>query len=138
MPGGMVVRIINNPSELAKVHAALEDFLGRHGISGRSAYHIQLALDELVTNVISYAYDDGQRHEIRLSLDMAAGAVRATLEDDGKPFNPLDKPAPDLHASLDERPVGGLGIYFARVTMDELTYERLDGKNILRLVKKIA
>lgn len=134
----LCLRIENRLPELERVHAEVENFLERCDVAGRDAYHIRLALDELVTNVICYAYDSEGGHCIEVEIARLSGAVAVTLKDAGKPFNPLLAPEPDVNAPLEKRRIGGLGIHFVRKTMDELHYERKDGMNILRIRKNIA
>src|SRR5229473_1090291 len=86
-------------------------------------------LGQLVTNVISYGYEDTQEHEIILRLSLADGEMTAEIEDDGRPFNPLEVAEPDLDIPLEERQVGGLGIFMVRKFMTDLAYQRHDGKN---------
>ncbi|WP_243359531.1 ATP-binding protein [Fundidesulfovibrio terrae] len=130
------LRIGNSLPELDRLHSEVECFLARCGVGGRTAYHIQLALDELVTNVICYAFDVQGGHSVEVLLERGPDTVDMTIRDAGKPFNPLLAPAPDLDASPEARRVGGLGIHFVRTTMDRLSYERKDGMNILHLSKK--
>ena len=63
--------------------------------------------------------------------------LRVEVEDDGHPFNPLDRPAPDLSKPVNERPIGGLGIYMMRKALDGMDYRRADGKNILVMIKRL-
>ena len=98
-----------------------------------------LVLDELLTNIVSYGYDDGLTHEISLRLRAEPGSLTAILRDDGKPFNPLEEaPAAVLDGSIEDRPIGGLGIHFMRTLMDEVTYQRQDGYNQLILIKHLS
>jgi anti-sigma regulatory factor (Ser/Thr protein kinase) len=98
---------------------------------------MKLALDEILTNIISYAYDDAKEHiiVIRLSLDQEKWTVE--VEDDGRPFNPLNAPEPDTKQLLGERPIGGLGIYLVRKLIDELEYRRQNDRNILVMRLKV-
>ncbi|MFP5221179.1 MAG: ATP-binding protein [Acidobacteriota bacterium] len=134
----LCLRIENRLPELERVHAEVENFLERCDVAGRDSYHIRLALDELVTNVICYAYDGEGGHCIDVHLMRSPGAVTVTLMDSGKPFNPLLAPEPDVNAPPEKRRIGGLGIHFVRKTMDELHYERRDGMNVLRFRKDTA
>jgi len=99
---------------------------------------VNVSLEELLTNVISYGYEDTQEHEIILRLSFADGEMTAEIEDDGRPFNPLEMTEPDINKPLEERQVGGLGIYLVRKFMTNLAYQRHEGKNRLTLKKKIA
>ena len=132
----LCLRIGNSLSELDRLLMEVECFLVRCAVAGREAYHIQLALDELVTNVISYAYDSENGHVIDVMLTHNPGSVEMTLQDEGRPFNPLMAPEPDVNIPVQRRRIGGLGIHFVRKTMDELVYERKNGKNILHIRKK--
>jgi sigma-B regulation protein RsbU (phosphoserine phosphatase) len=134
----MEIKFSNRLSELAKMNGALTEFAQRHGLTPRVVHDLNLVLEEIVTNVISYAYTDEREHEIKVRLSFQGGEVSAEVEDDGRPFDPLTAPEPDLEASLEERAVGGLGIHFMRQMMDGLEYQRQDGKNLLRLKKRLS
>lgn len=97
---------------------------------------IDIAADEIFSNIAHYAYEskDGSA-EIRLEKSDNPKAVTLTFTDSGIPYNPLEKPDPDVTLSADEREIGGLGIYIVKKTMDEVKYERKDGKNILFVTK---
>jgi anti-sigma regulatory factor (Ser/Thr protein kinase) len=133
-----VLTLTNHLSELARLATWLEDFAQEHGIDKKTMMRVNLALDELVTNVISYAWTDGQDHEFRLELRLSGDRLHAELIDDGVPFNPLRTPPPDLTTDADERPIGGLGIHFVRETMDEVAYHLEQGQNHLRLMKRLG
>ena len=116
----------------------IEAFGSAHGLSSELVFALNLALDEVVTNIISHGYDDGAEHQIdiRVALDDRELSVR--VEDDGRAFNPLDVPAPDLVSDLDRRPVGGLGVHIVRSMMDALEYQREDNRNVFIMKKHIA
>jgi anti-sigma regulatory factor (Ser/Thr protein kinase) len=97
-------------------------------------HDLNLALEEILTNIISYGYTDNREHEIRVSLSVQPGEVTAEVEDDGRPFNPLEAPEPDTAKSLEEKMIGGLGIHLVRKLTDGLEYQRQEEKN--RLVMK--
>ena len=128
--------LANTLAELDRARLAVEAFLHGHGVAGRPIHHVVLALDELLTNIISYGYSDTGEHVIRLSLTLRPGGLDIVLIDDGSPFNPLDAPSPDNTVAPEDRRIGGLGIHLVRKTMDSAAYERRGGKNILRLSKK--
>jgi anti-sigma regulatory factor (Ser/Thr protein kinase) len=75
--------------------------------------------------------------EILVRLAYQPGEVHVDVEDEGKPFDPLQVPPPDLHSPLQERQVGGLGIHFIKQLVDEVTYARVDGRNRLHLTKRL-
>jgi anti-sigma regulatory factor (Ser/Thr protein kinase) len=100
-------------------------------------FAITLSLDEVITNVISYGYDDHDEHHINVTLRSGKGVIEISVEDDGKPFNPLEFKTPDLKCPIDERPIGGLGIYLVKTYMNELKYDRAGGKNRLTMRKNL-
>src|SRR5690606_12668811 len=112
----------------------VEDFLQRHAPGEMPG--VDVALDELLTNTISYGFADGRLHEILVELAFEDGVLTVELRDDGIPFDPLDIPTPDLSDDLDGRGIGGLGMHFVREVMDEITYRRANGWNVLTLTKR--
>ena len=132
-----IITVRNELSELERVGAALERFGEQHGLPTRAVFELTLALDELLTNVISYAYDDGAEHGIVVRLRRPPGEVVIELEDDGRAFNPLDVAPPDFDLAMEDRPIGGLGVHIVRRVSDDLAYERTNGKNRLTLRKTV-
>lgn len=100
-------------------------------------FDLNVVLDELLSNIIKYGYADSAVHEIHLTLSASDTAVEIGIEDDGKSFNPLTLPEPDLNLSIAERPIGGLGIHFVRKLMDKVAYHRGNDRNYLFLKKII-
>ena len=90
-----------------------------------------------LTNIISYAYDDAAEHQIGIRVALDGDSVCLRVEDDGRAFNPLDVPSPDLGLDFAERPVGGLGVHIVRSLMDTLEYRREDDRNILIMRKTL-
>jgi serine/threonine-protein kinase RsbW len=131
------ITIVNQGSELARV-AGLVDRLGaEHKIARGALADMQIALDEVLTNVIDYGYTDSAEHEIRIRLQVVDGVLEAMVEDDAAAFDPLASAAPDLATPLQERRVGGLGLHFVRKLMTEVTYDRVGERNRLVLRKRI-
>ena len=95
---------------------------------------VNLVLEELAINTINHGHDSGL-HEISFTFNSTEKALTIEMVDDGKRFDPLtDAPVPDVNAPMDERPIGGLGVFLVRKLMDELTYRRDEGRNHLTLV----
>ena len=117
-----------------------EQFALEHDVPMGLTFKFQLALDELLTNVVSYAFDeDAAGPVITLAVRLTDDKLEASLEDNGRPFNPLrDAPAPDLDLSAEDRRVGGLGIHLTKAFVHALSYERVDGWNRLNLVQPIG
>ena len=101
------------------------------------AFELDLCSTEAVTNIITYAYEGTASHRIRLRLQQALGRVVIEIEDDGKPFNPLEFPPVPRFTSLDDAPLGGRGIHLIRSLMTECSYQRSDGKNVLTLAAQL-
>lgn len=101
-------------------------------------YAINLCLDELVTNIISYGYRDGSKQPIRVILKKNGGQVMIVIKDKGIPFNPTERlnETPDTQSSIEERNVGGLGVFFVKKYMDSVQYKREGDENELTLVTK--
>jgi len=99
----------------------VDEVLERFGADPASVYRVQLAVDEACTNVIKYAYDE-KTGLIRLEMELIGDSLVVSVNDNGKPFDPDTIPPPDLDADLDKRRIGGLGIYFMKKLMDEVSY----------------
>jgi anti-sigma regulatory factor (Ser/Thr protein kinase) len=134
----LTLRFTNQLAEINRLGQALEEFATQHALTPKTAFELNVVLEEILKNVISYGYDDAGAHEIEMRLSCSDGVVHAQVEDDGRPFNPLAMQAPDTTASLEERPIGGLGIYLVRKLMDSVEYRRQEGKNILTMTKRVA
>lgn len=129
---------VDDLAEIRRVIAALEAFGEAHDLPPRVVMHMSLALDELMTNTISYGFDTPGQHTIKITLDLQDDMLTVVLDDGGRPFNPLQTPPPNLDLDIDDRPIGGLGIHFVREMMDDVSYARDDGRNILTLRKILS
>jgi anti-sigma regulatory factor (Ser/Thr protein kinase) len=127
----MELSLANRHDEIQRAMDEAEAFLERRGASAKRGYAVRLALEELLTNVVKYAYADGGEHRIGVRLDLGEPA-RLTIEDDGEPFDPLaDAPAPVLDGPVEDRPIGGLGLHMIASMGMKMAYRREDGKNRL-------
>jgi serine/threonine-protein kinase RsbW len=129
------IRIANRMSEIARVADLVDSFGARHKFSNEVIVALNVSLDEILNNIISYAYDDAGHHDILVRLTLRGGDVEVVVEDDGKPFDPRQAPAPRLEAK--PRAQGGVGLHFVRSLTDGHEYARRDGINQLRLTKKL-
>lgn len=134
----LTLSLKNDLAEITRASAAVEELGERHDATPDAIYAINLALEEVLTNTISYGYDDGAAHEIVVEFNLQENELTVTLTDDARPFDPLQAPAPDVNAALEDRPIGGLGIHLVKTMMDGMRYRREQEKNILTLIKKIA
>ena len=127
----------NDLSELARIAEEIESHGEACGWPTKWILNLNLSLDELITNTVSYGYQDTDEHEIRVTLTERNGALVVVVEDDGMAFDPLTSaPVPDPEADMEERPIGGLGVYFVKTLMDEVAYERVDNCNRITLIQR--
>lgn len=136
----VALALTNDLAEIARVAAAIETFGQRHGLASAVIFDLQLAVEEILTNVISYAFGDDRPHTIALRLALVTEPrrrVEVEVEDDGRPFDPLTAPPPDVHAAVADRPIGGLGIHLVRRVMSDLAYRRCGDRNVLVMGKAI-
>ncbi|WP_142848225.1 ATP-binding protein [Telmatospirillum sp. J64-1] len=116
----------------------LAELCEAQGLAPQVAMRLTLALDEVLTNVVSYGFEPDQAQDISVSFTIEDGWLETIVSDGGRPFDPLSLPPPDLDASLDERQVGGLGIHFMRQLMDNVSYQYSNGRNILTMKKNLV
>src|SRR5258706_14877639 len=109
----------------------LDEFAEANALPVELLRDLKVVLDEIVSNIVRYAYGEGQRKSVRLRLSLVNGVVEMAVEDDGRAFDPLDHPVPDTNAPLAERRIGGLGVHLVRRLMDEVAYSRIDNQNRL-------
>ena len=105
------------------------------GLPEKLIFQTNLALDELFTNIVSYGFSDHDEHQITITITCGPHMLGLRIEDDGIPFDPSKAPQPDLACGMENTKVGGLGIHLIKNLMDEVDYQRTDGKNILTLKK---
>lgn len=123
---------------LDTVTAFVDKRLEKAGCSMKSQMQIDLAVEEVFVNIAKYAYDpETGRATVRVEVSGDPVQVRITFLDHGKPYDPLAKEDPDVTLPAEARPVGGLGIFMVKQSMDNVTYEYKDGTNILTLIKSL-
>ena len=128
------IRIRNELSELATARDELDRLAAEWQIPDDALVKLQVALDEIASNVINYAWQDGTDHEVCIRIAAQPDAVTLEIIDDGAPFDPSHYPDP---LGRPTRP-GGLGIMMVRKLVDEVAYHRRDGSNHTILTKKCA
>ena len=121
---------------LTAVTEFIDGFLEAADCSMKVQMQIAVAIDEMFCNIARYAYPAGTGNAtVQVELEKEPPAVVVTFIDRGTPFNPLDKPDPDITLTAEERAAGGLGIFLVKKTMDDMSYEYRNGLNILRIKK---
>ncbi len=136
MPPALQLEMANRLEEIPHAREKVSRWLAGQGAFAGADYLAGLAIEELVTNWIKYGHDDTREHRLALRLEFEDGELRLCVTDDGRPFNPLDRPAPDVTLSAEERPIGGLGLHLLRRFFDRMEYRRVDGVNRLTLAKR--
>ncbi len=137
----LVLRVEPQLAALEKINAAAEEFGRAANWSDDLVFQVCLVLEEVAVNIVKHGYGDaqssGSREAIEISLSSQPGNLKIEITDGGRSFNPLtESPEPDLDAKLEDRPIGGLGVYLVRTMMDTMDYRRSDGKNHLTLTKR--
>ena len=135
-PDGKTVEVSLAPdlSSLAALAGIIQRFGAANALSDAVQNRLNLMLDELITNSITYGLNKISDPQLRLRLHVDEGAIVAQLEDNGTAFNPFEEaPEPDPTLGLEERPIGGLGIFLVKQFADSTAYERVDGRNCITL-----
>ncbi|MDF1791466.1 MAG: SpoIIE family protein phosphatase [Thalassobaculaceae bacterium] len=133
----LVIIVANRSEELGRLAETVGRFAEENELSPRAAMQLDMAIEEIVSNVIKYGFDTGDVREdaVELSLKLTAGRLAIRVADRGRPFDPLaDAPEPDIGASVEDRPIGGLGVHLVKTVMADLRYTRDDDRNVLDMV----
>jgi len=130
------VELKNDLTEIVRMSQIIDEFCASNKLPPDTVFALNLSLEEILANFIAYGYDDHNEHVINVRMNLHQGQVYIEVEDDGKPFNPLEVDAPDIDKPLEERPIGGLGIHLVKNHMDSLQYKRKDERNLLIMKKK--
>jgi sigma-B regulation protein RsbU (phosphoserine phosphatase) len=133
----LTITIRNNVSEIDKVNQRFNTFAEHCGIPKTLCQKVNIVFDELLNNIISYAYKDNIEHEIIIELEFLVDRLSLTIKDDGVPFNPLEAKKPDTELSLEDREIGGLGIHLVCKLMDKVSYKRHIDRNVISVTKQI-
>lgn len=137
-PASPTITISNDIEEIHRLKPLMHDYKLCMGLDNSVARKIRLALEEAVANVISYAYATGEFGEIDIDIQKNDDAITFIIKDKGKPFDPTASQSVDIEKAMDDRQVGGLGIFLYMKLMDDVHYERTaDGYNVLTLTKKL-
>ena len=121
----------NDQSELERLCRKCEELGHSLGLSDKSIFEMNLALDELFTNIISYGFQDCREHIIKIHITIEGELLQIRIEDDGVPFNPLASKTPDFQCDIEACQIGGLGIHLIKKLMEDIRYQRVADKNIL-------
>jgi serine/threonine-protein kinase RsbW len=131
------IKIKNHVEELEKVNQFVEEICEELGLDMELQMNLNLVLEEMVSNVIFYAYPKGTPEEIELAAESDGKELTFVLSDSGIEFDPTAKEDADPDVNPMDRDIGGMGIYIVKNIMNKVTYQRLEGKNLLTMQKKI-
>ena len=132
----MRIQLAEGDDGLARVSAQLDTFAERRQLSPDVRRDLHLVIDEIVNNIVRHARPRHPRVTIQLGID--DHALEILVVDDGEAFDPTSKADPDTTLGLDDRPVGGLGLYLVRQLMTEVRYRRLRGRNRLTMRRTLS
>ena len=136
--GMLRVSLANQMGEIRRVNAAVGEFLSEEGVPDRTIHHVRLVIEELVSNIVRYGFDDAAPHRIEVDIRSEPRRVAVTIEDTGRAFDPNAAPPPPLDQPLEERRLGGLGIFLVKKLTSELAYTRVDNRNRVRAIVERA
>ena len=131
------IEIGSTIAEMQKVVDSVDQFGAAHHIPQNIINDLNLCLDELLNNTISYGYDDPGPHRIVVKLSMMDSLLVAEIQDDGKPFDPRKTTAAAPDGTLQSRRIGGLGVRFVKAFMDEIGYMRMGRHNVVKIMKRL-
>jgi serine/threonine-protein kinase RsbW len=135
---GLTLRLTNRLAEIPRSAGLVDAFCVRQGVAASVGYAINVSLEELLGNTMTYGYDDDREHEIVVRIWREDADLVIDIADDARPFDPTAAAPPDLDMPLAERPIGGLGIQLVRGIMDGIEYRHDGRQNRVRLRKRIA
>jgi anti-sigma regulatory factor (Ser/Thr protein kinase) len=137
MSSPIQLTLANDLAEIPRLAEAVEAFCEPLDPSVKDILSIQLALEELVTNVIHHGYTDGHPHTFTVALSSESDRIRAIITDDAPAYDPLARAEVDTTIPLEDRAIGGLGVHLVKKLMDVSHYERRDGKNVLTIERRL-
>ena len=137
MEKSVKLTITNDQSELDAIVNFVETLELEWGLGPKTAGEINLMLEELFINTVSYGYPEGAAGSVEIGFSVSGGMLTLEFSDDGKSFDPLSIKEADTGLDIDMRGVGGLGMHLIRRLSDKIEYKRLNGRNILTITKKI-
>jgi serine/threonine-protein kinase RsbW len=130
------VTIRNEIGELAVLRDALRRFCTERAVGRKTLIQLHVTLDEIVSNIIKYAWPEGGVHEVSVYMSAEANAIRIEIIDDGQAFDPRKAPAPRSHAPQRQARPGGVGIHLVRQLVDAIAYHRSDNRNHVVVTKR--
>jgi anti-sigma regulatory factor (Ser/Thr protein kinase) len=134
----MTLRVAGSTEGIRRALDALGTFAAGHAIGAHAAWRLELALDEVLSNIVTHAYADRTAGIIDVTFALADGEFQVSVVDDGSAHDPLSAPEPDTRSPLKRRRPGGLGVHLVRKLMDHVEYARRDGRNCLVFGRRLV
>ena len=138
MRHGFRMSVGAHPGGVGEVNTAFAGFAEEHALSAKVRRSINVALDDLLANALTHGNTGRDPCSVTVEVKLDEERVTVILTDDGPPFDPFAQEAPDTSLSIEDRPIGGLGIHLVEQLMDKVDYQRRDGHNVVVLVKELA
>jgi len=138
MRHGFKMSVGAHPGGVGEVNAAFASFAEAHALPAEVRRSLNVAIDDLLANVLSYGGTGRDPCSVTVEVELDHERVTVTITDNGPPFDPFERSAPDTTLSVEERPIGGLGIHLVGQLMDKVDYQRRDGHNVVVLVKELV
>jgi anti-sigma regulatory factor (Ser/Thr protein kinase) len=131
------LQIGNAIAEMNKVTDFVDQFGAAHHLPQNITNDLNLCLDEILNNTISYGYEDKEPRSILVTLSLSGDLMTAEIQDDGKPYNPWKTTSSVPTGDLQSRRIGGLGVHFVKALVDEVDYARVGQYNVVKIMKKL-
>ena len=131
------VHINNQRNQIDIVRKLFDDYSKENKLTEKTSHDIQMALDELLTNIVSYGYEDTDEHWIDVHFGVDDGVLKVEIVDDSKPYNILERDDHDISLSMEDKPIGGLGVLMIKKLMSRVDYYTKEGKNHLVMTKEL-
>lgn len=135
-PKNKTLIIRNDIDELNRLVMFLEILEEEWNLPPALVPSLNLALEEALSNIIFYAFEKGSENEISIDFSLKGTEMTIVLKDGGKPYDPTKKEDPNINLPAEDRPIGGLGVFLIKKIMNEVTYNRVDNKNQMTMVKR--
>ena len=130
--------LANDLRDIPEAAERIDAFCAEKALAPQIAYAVNLSIDEILTNTINYGYDDDEAHRIALTLRLEGDMLVVAIVDDGRAFDSSLEREADVEAPLEDRALGGLGLFLVQQMMDGVAYQRRDGLNYVTLTKNTA
>jgi anti-sigma regulatory factor (Ser/Thr protein kinase) len=129
------IQILNDRDKIDGVRKFFDQFGEENGLSEKVTHDIQMALDELLTNIVNYGYEDEGEHFIDVHFEVDKENLKVEIVDDAKSYNMLEREDPDTTLSVEDKPIGGLGVYLVKKLMSHVEYYTEGDKNHFIMIK---